>query len=98
MNLPHLPPEVEEVVAVEPEPYLRARARETAARVRVPVTVLDGTASDIPAEDGSFDAAIVSLVLCSVPDPASGLAEISRAGTTRSGGAPPPRSSAAADA
>ena len=55
-----------EVVAIEPEPTLRALA-ESAAH-SVPVTVLDGVAEDLPFADGEFDAAVVSLVLCSVPD------------------------------
>jgi len=36
-----------------------------AADVRIRVD--DGTAEDLPAEDDSFDAAMFSLVLCSVP-------------------------------
>ena len=42
------------------------------------MTVVDGLADALPAEDGSFDAAVTSLVLCSVPDQARALAEIAR--------------------
>jgi ubiquinone/menaquinone biosynthesis C-methylase UbiE len=66
------------VLAVEPEGYLRERAVEAAARARVPVTVVDGVADRLPAVDGSFDAAVVSLVLCSVPDVGAALAELRR--------------------
>ena len=52
LNFPHYPLAVREVVAVEPEPYLRARATEAAAAAPVPVRVADGTAGDLPAADG----------------------------------------------
>src|SRR2546423_10625469 len=75
LNFAHYPPEVEEVVAVEPEPYLRARAGEAAARAPVKVTVVEGTAEQLPGADAEFDAAVVSLVLCTVPDQPNALAE-----------------------
>jgi SAM-dependent methyltransferase len=77
-NFAHYPPGVAEVLAVEPEPYLRGRAAEAAAGAPVPVTVVDGVADRLPAVDGSFDAAVVSLVLCSVPDVGTALAELRR--------------------
>jgi ubiquinone/menaquinone biosynthesis C-methylase UbiE len=78
LNFAHYPPAVTEVIAVEPEPYLRDRAAEAAAHAPVPVRVVDGVAQRLPAEDGEFDAAVASLVLCSVPDQAAALAEIRR--------------------
>jgi ubiquinone/menaquinone biosynthesis C-methylase UbiE len=74
----HYPRTVEEVVAVEPEPYLRGRATEAARSVPIPIHVVDGTADRIPMEDASFDAAVVCGVLCSVADPAAALAELRR--------------------
>jgi SAM-dependent methyltransferase len=78
LNFAHYPAEVTEVVAVEPEAYLRTRAEAAAASAPVPVTVVDGTADELPAGVGDFDAAVTSLVLCSVPDPAHALAEVRR--------------------
>jgi ubiquinone/menaquinone biosynthesis C-methylase UbiE len=78
LNFAHYPSTVSEVVAVEPEPYLRARAQEAAAGAAVPVRVVAGVADALPGEDASFDAAVASLVLCSVPDQASALAELRR--------------------
>ena len=78
LNFPHYPPGVREVVAVEPEPFLRARAAEAAAAAPVPVRVTDGTAGDLPAADGEFDAVVVSGLLCSVPDAPAALAEFRR--------------------
>ncbi|QKW35835.1 class I SAM-dependent methyltransferase [Actinomadura sp. NAK00032] len=77
-NFAHYPPEVTEVVAVEPEPRLRARAAAAAARAPVPVTVRPGLAEDLDFDDASFDVAVASLVLCSVRDPVRALAELRR--------------------
>ncbi len=74
----HYPPEVTEVVAVEPEPTMRAAAVVSARTAPVPIRVVDGLADALPAADGEFDAAVTALVLCSVPDQAAALAEIAR--------------------
>jgi len=78
LNFGHYPPSVTEVVAVEPEPYLRERAERAALDAKVPVRVVSGTAERLPADDSSFDAAVASLVLCSVRDQPSALSEIYR--------------------
>ncbi|MEU0399638.1 class I SAM-dependent methyltransferase [Streptomyces sp. NPDC006197] len=78
LNFAHYPPGVTEVVAVEPEPHLRRLAGEAARRAAVPVTVLPGTAEALPGPDGSFDAAVASLVLCTVRDVPGVLAELRR--------------------
>src|SRR5689334_4100635 len=67
-NFGRYPSTVDEVVAVEPEPYLRERARSAAAEAPVRIEVVDGVADDLPGGDASFDAAVACLVLCSVPD------------------------------
>ena len=78
-NFQHYPATVTEVIAVEPEPYLRAKSEEAAAGAAVPVTVVDGVAEALPVEDASIDAGVVSLVLCSVPDQDAALRELHRA-------------------
>ncbi len=80
----HYPGDVASVLAMEPEPYLRRRARRAAESAPVPVEVVAGVAEAIPADDASFDAGVASLVLCSVADPARALAELHR--TIRPGG------------
>ena len=77
-NFRHYPAGVSEVLAVEPEPYLRAKALHAATDAPVKVRVVDGVADALPLEDGSVDGAVASLVLCSVPDQASALAELRR--------------------
>jgi ubiquinone/menaquinone biosynthesis C-methylase UbiE len=78
LNFAHYPEAVTEVIAVEPEPTLRAAATEAAAGGSMPIKVVDGVADRLPGEDGEFDAAVASLVLCSVPDQATALAELKR--------------------
>lgn len=78
LNFAHYPETVEEVVAVEPEDYLRSRATEAAPEAAVPITVVQGVAGGLPAEDESFDVAVTSLVLCSVPDQRAALDEVKR--------------------
>ena len=77
-NFSLYPSTVTEVVAVEPEPYMRGKAKQAATSARVPIKVVEGVAEQLPAETASFDAAVVSLVLCSVPDQALALAEVRR--------------------
>jgi ubiquinone/menaquinone biosynthesis C-methylase UbiE len=77
-NFPHYPPEVVRVLAVEPEPRLRAIAESAAADTPVPVEVVDGVADRLPITDHSVDAVVFCLVLCSVPDPAAALLEARR--------------------
>ncbi len=72
------PPEVESVLAVEPDPTARAVAAERARDAAVPIEVVDGDGAALPAEDGAFDAAVVVWVLCSVGDPAAALGELRR--------------------
>lgn len=77
-NFAHYPSTVTSVTAVEPEPRLRAAAELAAQDVQVAVTVVDGFADDLTFDDSTFDAGVVSLVLCSVPDQSKALAELFR--------------------
>ncbi len=77
-NFAHYPTTVSEVVAVEPERYLRERAERAATQAPVAVSVVDGVGDLLPGEDGSFDAGVAALVLCTVPDQKRALAELFR--------------------
>jgi SAM-dependent methyltransferase len=74
----HYQRDVTEVVATEPEPYLRRLAERAASTAPVRVRVIDCLAEQLPFEDGSFDTAVASLVLCSVPDQQKALDELHR--------------------
>jgi SAM-dependent methyltransferase len=74
----HYPPGVEHLLAVEPDPTAREAASERARGAAIPIDVVGGTAEELPAEDGAFDAAVLMGVLCSVSDPAAALRELRR--------------------
>jgi ubiquinone/menaquinone biosynthesis C-methylase UbiE len=78
LNFPHYPVTVTEVLAVEPEPYLRHLALAAAHQAPVPIRVVDGTAEALPAADRAVDAVVASLVLCIVAEPDQALAEVRR--------------------
>ncbi|HUO38840.1 MAG TPA: class I SAM-dependent methyltransferase, partial [Mycobacterium sp.] len=67
-NFVFYPKEVAEVVALEPERRLRGIARRSAATAPVPVTVTASTVEELDPTQ-PFDAAVCSLVLCSVGQP-----------------------------
>ena len=77
-TFPHYPPTVVSVVAVEPDQRRRVAAEQAARTARVPIVVVDGVAERLPLAAGAVDAAVASLVLCSVPDVAAALAELRR--------------------
>jgi SAM-dependent methyltransferase len=74
----HYPPGVEHLLAVEPDATAREAASERARGAAIPIEVVCGTAEELPAEDGAFDAAVLMGVLCSVGDPAAALRELRR--------------------
>jgi len=78
LNFPHYPATVTEVLAIEPEPYLRRLALAAAQQAPVPIRVTDGTAEALPAPDAGVEAVVASLVLCTVTDPDQALAETRR--------------------
>lgn len=78
LNFAHYPGAVSEIVAIEPERALRALAVEAALRAGVPVDVAPGVAEALPVKSEAFDAAVLSLVLCSVRDVTRALAEVRR--------------------
>ena len=84
LNFEHYPSTVDEVVAVEPEAYLRERAIDVAREANVRVDVVDGLAGQLAFKHQRFDAAVVSSVLCAVPDVDAALTDLRR--VIRSGG------------
>ena len=77
-NFPYYSEGVTEVLAVEPEPYLRELAVHDAPSAPVPIKISDGIAEALPVANDEFDVAVVSLVLCSVADQRQALSEIAR--------------------
>ncbi|HKA49650.1 MAG TPA: class I SAM-dependent methyltransferase [Candidatus Dormibacteraeota bacterium] len=78
INFVYYPDKVTEVVAVEPEDYLRRQAEKAAATASVPVRVVHGVSGSLPLDAASCDAGVACLVLCTVPDQQRALAELAR--------------------
>jgi SAM-dependent methyltransferase len=80
-NLEHYTDAVTELVLTEPDPHMARRLRERLAREPGAAgnpSVVTASAEDLPFDDGSFDVAVATLVLCSVDDQARALAEVRR--------------------
>lgn len=78
LNLRHYPDAVTELVLTEPDYHMARRLRSRVAEAGRPVEVVEATAERLPLEDARFDTAVVTLVLCTVKEPAQALAEIAR--------------------
>jgi SAM-dependent methyltransferase len=70
----NLPLYATKVIGIDPSPDAVRKARKRAPGV--PLVI--GSAEALPFRDGVFDTVVSSLVFCSVPDPARGLAEARR--------------------
>jgi ubiquinone/menaquinone biosynthesis C-methylase UbiE len=74
----HYPAAVTEVIAIEPEPTLRALAERAAHEAPASIGVIAGLADRLPLADASVDAGVCAGLLCSVEDPDTVLAELAR--------------------
>jgi ubiquinone/menaquinone biosynthesis C-methylase UbiE len=79
VNLSRYPRSLERLVLAEPDRHMRRRlsARASVSEVSI-AEVIDAPAERLPFEDGSFDAVVSTLVLCSVKDVSTALSEIRR--------------------
>lgn len=78
LNLPLYGPGVSAVVGIDPSASLLAHARAAASRVSFAVDLIRGSAEAVPAADATFDCAVSTWSLCSIPDPPRALAELRR--------------------
>jgi SAM-dependent methyltransferase len=76
-NLPYYR-DVDRVVVLEPDGAMRSRLLQRVEACAVPVEVHEAAVEDSGLPDGFADTVVVSLVLCTVDDPAVALAEIRR--------------------
>src|SRR4051794_8913301 len=77
-NLPHYGAGVTELPMTEPEEPMARRLEAKLSEFALPARVVRAPAEELPVEDGSFDYAVSTLVLCTVSDPQRALAEIRR--------------------
>lgn len=77
-NLGLYPDTVTELVLAEPDPHMLSKLGPKTEEAAVEAEIVGAGAEDLPFEDSSFDTAVFTLVLCTVPNPAAALAEAAR--------------------
>lgn len=78
LNLELYPIDVSDLTLVEPDPHMVKQLRSRVAELGSSAQVVEAPGEKLPFEDDSFDTVVVTLVLCTVPDPGATLAEIRR--------------------
>jgi ubiquinone/menaquinone biosynthesis C-methylase UbiE len=77
-NLPLYGSAVDHVCAIDPSAELLRLARNRVADVPMPVSLVRGSAEQIPFANMVFDTIVTTWTLCSIPDPVAALAEMRR--------------------
>jgi ubiquinone/menaquinone biosynthesis C-methylase UbiE len=77
-NLPFYGPAVTSLTMTEPQPPMLRRLQHKASGSARDVTILRAPAEDLPFDNGSFDVAVSTLVLCGVDDQPRALRELRR--------------------
>jgi ubiquinone/menaquinone biosynthesis C-methylase UbiE len=79
LNLELYPHEgLDSLTVTEPDPHMYKQLRGRATKVCAGADLVQAGAENLPFEDDSFDTAVVTLVLCTVPDQPAALREIKR--------------------
>jgi ubiquinone/menaquinone biosynthesis C-methylase UbiE len=78
-NLPYYGPRVARLVLVEPDPYMRRRLEKAVRQSGlVRVEISDASLGALPMASATFDVVVSTLVLCSVSDQPTALADVYR--------------------
>lgn len=77
-NLGLYPDAVTELVLAEPDPHMLKQLRVKVGEMGIDAELSDASAESLPFAESSFDTAIFTLVLCTVPHPDRALAEVAR--------------------
>ena len=78
LNLPFYGGDVTALVGIDPSVQLSRLARPSIDAVRFPVDVVNMAAEDLQLDDASFDCAVVTWSLCTIPDPVAALTQVRR--------------------
>jgi ubiquinone/menaquinone biosynthesis C-methylase UbiE len=81
-NFQHYPSQVQ-VTAIEPSIHFLKRARAKIATAQASIELKEADAQALPFANDTFDAAVATLVFCTIPNPIKALAEVKR--VTRAG-------------
>jgi ubiquinone/menaquinone biosynthesis C-methylase UbiE len=79
LNLELYPREgIDSLTLTEPDPYMNRQLRQRVEEICPAADLVQAGAEALPFDDNGFDTVVVTLVLCTVPDPPATLREISR--------------------
>jgi ubiquinone/menaquinone biosynthesis C-methylase UbiE len=78
LNLPYYSIAVERLYGLDPSPQLLAIARKGVQKASLRAELVCQSAERLPFADASFDSAVMTWTLCSIPDAGSALREIRR--------------------
>lgn len=78
VNLDRYGDGIEDLTLVEPDQHMGARLRERLAGRHGQARLVTAPAEALPFADDTFDTAVATLVLCTVPDPVAAIAELAR--------------------
>ena len=69
---------VDQVFGIDPSQELLDRASKRIGNARVPVSLVQASAEQLPFADTAFDTLVMTWTLCSIPNPIAALAEMRR--------------------
>ena len=78
LNLPHYPAAVTDLALVEPSRPMAAKLRRKVSAGSVTARIVEAGGEQLPFAERVFDTVVVTLVLCTTPDPAAVVREIAR--------------------
>jgi SAM-dependent methyltransferase len=85
VNLEHYGSGIEDLTLVEPDRHMAARLRDRlkagegqGSESHAPKHLVEAPAEALPFTDGTFDTAVATLVLCTIPEPGAAIAELAR--------------------
>lgn len=77
-NLPHYPPSVERIEAIDPDRDLDRLSLPRIRHARIAVDFHHLDAEQLPFAEASFDTVVSTMTLCTIPDVAHALSEVRR--------------------
>lgn len=78
LNLPYYTGDVKEIIGIDPHETLNRMAEQNRHKAPAPVSLIRGSAEDMPFDDRGFDTVVTTWTLCSIPDGMKALGEMRR--------------------
>ncbi len=78
LNLPHYPPNVGRITTVDPNTGMNKRLRRRIDQTGIDVDIHAISGESLPFDDATFDCAVSTITLCSIPNVKRAVAELHR--------------------